>query len=83
MLLDPAEFAIGAVRDGNLRLGDNVAVFGMGAIGLVTVQVCLAAGAAGVVAIDPLANRREAARLCGATSVLDPIGADVGKSFET
>ncbi|MBN1402019.1 MAG: alcohol dehydrogenase catalytic domain-containing protein, partial [Anaerolineae bacterium] len=32
--LDPAEFALGAVRDGHVRLGDAAAVFGLGAIGL-------------------------------------------------
>jgi threonine dehydrogenase-like Zn-dependent dehydrogenase len=81
MLLDPAEFAIGAIRDGGLRLGDHVAVFGLGAIGLVAVQACLAAGAGNVIAIDPLENRRRVALLCGATAVLDPIGADVGQAL--
>jgi threonine dehydrogenase-like Zn-dependent dehydrogenase len=79
MLLDPAEYAIGAIRDGNLRLGDNVAVFGLGAIGLVAVQACVAAGANRVIAIDPMANRRQAAESCGAGSVLDPVGVDVGQ----
>ena len=30
--LDPADFAMGAVRDGHVRVGDAVAVFGSGAI---------------------------------------------------
>ena len=37
--LDPADFALGAVRDGHVRIGDAVAVFGMGAIGLMAVQL--------------------------------------------
>ena len=78
MLLDPAEFAIGAIRDGGLRLGDHVAVFGLGAIGLVAVQACLAAGAGNVIAIDPMENRRRAAALGGASAVLDPVSADAG-----
>jgi len=77
MLLDPAEFACGAIRDGNVRLGDRVAVFGLGAIGLVVVQALKAAGAEVVVAIDPVEHRRAVAAQSGATS-LDPIGTDVG-----
>jgi threonine dehydrogenase-like Zn-dependent dehydrogenase len=78
MLLDPAEFALGAVRDGNVRLGDRVAVFGLGAIGLVVVQTLKAAGAAVIVAIDPVESRREVAVRCGANYTLDPVGSDVG-----
>ena len=36
--VDPAHVAFVAIRDGNVRLGDWVAVFGMGAIGLLAVQ---------------------------------------------
>jgi threonine dehydrogenase-like Zn-dependent dehydrogenase len=78
MLLDPAEFALGAIRDGNVRLGDRVAVFGLGAIGLVTVQALRAAGATTIIAIDPLENRRTKAAKLGATNTLDPVGTDVG-----
>jgi threonine dehydrogenase-like Zn-dependent dehydrogenase len=78
MLLDPAEFALGAVRDGNVRVGDRVAVFGLGAIGLVTIQVLKAAGAAVVIGIDPVAPRRRLALQCGAAVAIDPIVADVG-----
>jgi len=76
--LDPADFALAAVRDGNVRVGDNVAVFGMGAIGLMVVQIARLAGAARVIAVDPLANRREVAEACGADLVLDPTACDAG-----
>lgn len=76
--LDPADFALGALRDGNVRLGDAVAVFGMGAIGLVVVQLAKLTGAAPVIAVDPLPIRREAAQVCGADLVLDPERCDVG-----
>jgi len=77
MLLDPGEFAIGAVRDGHIRLGDRVAVFGLGAIGLVEVQALRAAGASLIVAIDPVEKRRAVAAESGAIT-LDPRGMDVG-----
>ncbi len=78
MMLDPSEFALGAIRDGSVRAGDRIAIFGMGAIGLATIQVARAAGVEFVVAIDPLPNRRAAARACGADAVLDPSGSDIG-----
>jgi threonine dehydrogenase-like Zn-dependent dehydrogenase len=76
--LDPAEFAFGAVRDGHVRIGDAVAVFGLGAIGLMVVQLARLAGAAVVVGIDPLAERRAIAERLGADLALDPTAVDAG-----
>ncbi len=76
--LDPADFAMGAVRDGNVRVGDAVAVFGAGAIGLMTVQLAKLSGAYPVISVDPLERRRRAAVECGADMVFDPTDCDVG-----
>ncbi len=76
--LDPAACALGAVRDGPVRVGDCVAVLGMGAIGLCTVQVARHAGAALVIATDPVPERRKAAAVVGADLVLDPLSCDAG-----
>ncbi|MBM3280670.1 MAG: zinc-binding alcohol dehydrogenase [Candidatus Handelsmanbacteria bacterium] len=76
--LDPADFALGAVRDGHVRLGDAVAVFGMGAIGLIAMQLAKLAGAYPVIAVDPLHLRRQTAQSCGADLVLDPSSCDAG-----
>jgi threonine dehydrogenase-like Zn-dependent dehydrogenase len=76
--LDPADFALGAIRDGHVRIGDAVAVFGMGAIGLLVVQLAKLAGAYPVIAIEPLELRRQAAAVCGADLVLDPSQCDAG-----
>jgi len=78
LLLDPCEFALGALRDGGVRIGDRIAVFGMGAIGLCCVQLAKAAGATLVVALDPIGRRREAAQQCGADLTVDPTQGDVG-----
>lgn len=80
--LDPADFALGALRDGNVRIGDAVAVFGMGAIGLLALQLAKLAGAYPVIAVDPLANRRSAATLCGADLVIDPANQDAGLAIK-
>lgn len=76
--LDPAVYALCALRDGNVRIGDAVAVFSLGAIGLMAVQLAKLAGCHPIIAIDPLANRRDVALKTGADQVIDPIGADVG-----
>ena len=76
--LDPTDFALGAVRDGNVRIGDAVAIFGMGAIGLIAVQLAKLAGAYPVIAVDPLANRQKAAVACGADLIVDPSSQDAG-----
>ena len=79
--LDPVEFALGAVRDGHVRIGDAVAVFGMGAIGLMALQLARLAGANPVIAVDPIPLRREVARECGADPVFDPTECDAGKEI--
>jgi threonine dehydrogenase-like Zn-dependent dehydrogenase len=76
--LDPADFALGAVRDGHVRLGDAVAVFGLGAIGLMAVQLARLAGAHPVIGVDPVALRRQVARDTGADLVFDPTECDAG-----
>lgn len=76
--LDPAHFALGAVRDANIRLGEKVAVFGLGAIGLMAIQMARLSGAELVFASDPLPNRRNLAQKYGADEVFDPTNHDVG-----
>ncbi len=71
--LDPAVFAMGAVRDGNIRLGDCVAVFGLGVIGLMLVQLLKLAGVSKLIAVDPIPRRRELALQLGADWALDPL----------
>ena len=80
--IDPAHVAFVAVRDGKVRLGDRVAVFGLGAIGLLTVQAARASGAERVVAVDPLATRRERALRMGADAAFDPSAGDVALAIK-
>ena len=76
--LDPADFALSAVRDGKVRIGDAVAVSGIGAISLLVLQFCRLAGAYPIIAVDPLENRRQAALALGADLALDPNQCDAG-----
>lgn len=76
--VDPAEFALGAIRDGNVRMGDAVAVFGLGAIGQYCVQMAKRTGADPVIGIDLFELRRDVAAKHGADLVIDPTEGDVG-----
>jgi threonine dehydrogenase-like Zn-dependent dehydrogenase len=75
LCLDPLVMAL-AMRDGGIKLGDRVAIFGLGAIGLMAVQLAKIAGADWVVAVDPLPNRRALAIQFGADVALDPFAND-------
>jgi threonine dehydrogenase-like Zn-dependent dehydrogenase len=79
---DPAHVALVGVRDGNLRIGDQVAVYGLGAIGLLAAQIARAAGASLVVAVDPVPGRRELALAQGADLALDPREGDVALAIK-
>src|SRR5918997_2918828 len=80
--LDPAVMAL-AMRDASIRLGDQVAVFGLGAIGLMGVQLARIAGADRVIGVDPIEARRAVATALGADAVLDPLadGGDAGMAI--
>lgn len=80
--IDPAHVALVAVRDGRVRLGDTVAVFGLGAIGLMVVQAAAASGASRVLAADPVAPRRRRALALGATAAFDPGAGDLALAIK-
>ncbi|MBI3830097.1 MAG: zinc-binding alcohol dehydrogenase [Planctomycetes bacterium] len=64
------------VRGGKIRIGDSVAVVGLGVIGLYAVHLAKVAGAYPVIGADPVAVRRDAAKRLGADVVLDPLACD-------
>src|SRR5215210_3214161 len=78
LCFDPAQFALGGIRDGHVRLGDRVAVFGLGAIGAIAAQMAKVAGASYVAVIDPIEKRRQGAVEAGADATFDPLHEDVG-----
>jgi 2-desacetyl-2-hydroxyethyl bacteriochlorophyllide A dehydrogenase len=73
-----AGVALQAVHDAHVKLGDRVVVFGLGVVGLLTLQLVRLNGAAWVDAVDPLPARRALAQALGADRALDPGACDVG-----
>ncbi len=67
VLLPSVETALSIVHDAAPLLGDRVAVFGLGVIGLLVCELLLRCGIREPVAIDPIPERRERATTLGCT----------------
>lgn len=52
--------------------GETVAVIGCGGVGLAAINAARIAGAGRVIAVDPVAEKRELAKVLGATDAFDP-----------
>ena len=81
--LDPALYAFAAVRDVRACLGDTAVVFGLGAIGLLAVQMLRRTGCLNLIAVDPIEKRRNLALRFGADLCLDPNQSDVAIELRT
>jgi L-iditol 2-dehydrogenase len=71
-IVEPLAIAMHSMRFASIQLGETVAVFGAGAIGLLTVACLKMAGAGRIWAIEPVAHRREMATQMGADVPLAP-----------
>jgi 2-desacetyl-2-hydroxyethyl bacteriochlorophyllide A dehydrogenase len=75
-LLPTVETATNLVLDGHPRLGERVAVFGAGPVGLCTTHALAAFPLDRLVVVEPIAARRAVAREFGADRVVPPAEAD-------
>ena len=67
-----ATFPLAAIRKCKLEIGESAMVMGLGVLGMVAVQLLHIAGAAPVIAVDPVKERRDEAMKMGADYALDP-----------
>ena len=79
---DPARFALAAIHDAEIKLGDRVAIFGLGAIGMLALQMARLDGAAQVIAVDPIPERLQLARQLGADLAINPDETDAGMTIK-
>ncbi|WP_073218409.1 Zn-dependent alcohol dehydrogenase [Streptomyces sp. NBRC 110465] len=61
-----------AINTAQVETGSSVAVIGCGGVGISTIQGARVRGAAQIIAVDPVASRREAALRFGATEAVAP-----------
>jgi len=71
-LTEPLSVSVHAVRRSGVRVGDSVAVFGAGPIGLGIVDAAESAGAGQIIVSEPREARRQTARELGADQTIDP-----------
>jgi alcohol dehydrogenase len=72
VFLPNMETAVSFIMDGRPVIGEGVAVVGQGVVGLLTTSLLADLPLAALVAIDPLASRRQWALQLGATAALPP-----------
>ncbi|MDR7330846.1 S-(hydroxymethyl)mycothiol dehydrogenase [Corynebacterium guangdongense] len=71
-----------AVNTGDIQLGESVAVFGLGGVGMAAVAGAKLAGAATIIAVDIDAKKTEWAKEFGATHTIDSTGLSVEQVAE-
>ncbi|MBN1562725.1 MAG: zinc-binding alcohol dehydrogenase [Anaerolineae bacterium] len=78
-----AGVALQTVHDARIKTGDRVVIFGMGAIGLLAVQLARINGATWIDVVDPISLRRDLAVTYGADRALDPAACDVSYEIKS
>lgn len=76
-------FPMAAIRKCGLEIGESAIVMGMGVLGIVAIKLLRAAGAAPIIAVDPVPEKREYALTLGADYALDPFAPDFAKTVKT
>ena len=80
-MTEPLATGVTAVHPAGIRIGDSVAVIGLGHIGLMVLGAAIAAGAVPLIAVDKNKDRLAIAGKMGANVLLNPDETDViGKS---
>ena len=73
--------ALNGVHDAQIRIGDTIAVFGLGVPGQIVAQAARRSGAR-VIAVDPDHGRRETALALGAHDAIDPAEGGVAETIK-
>lgn len=81
--VEPTACCIRALRKMGMKAGNSVAIFGLGPVGLMHLQLTKMYGAAPIIAIDLLENRRELAASLGADTTLNPTTDDIPKAVSS
>jgi 2-desacetyl-2-hydroxyethyl bacteriochlorophyllide A dehydrogenase len=76
------ETAFNVLLDAHPRLGETLAVFGQGVVGLLVTSLAHRTGVGRIIAVDPLPGRRAVALRFGADLALDPAEADPARLRE-
>ena len=75
-------FPLAAIRKCRLEVGESAIVMGLGILGMFAVKLLRAAGAVPIIAVDPVAHKREEALASGADYALDPFDPNFAKTVK-
>lgn len=76
-IAEPCASAMQGIDLADIKIGDNVAISGVGGIGAILLNMILLKGATRVTAIDPVPDKRDRALAMGADYVIDPTSEDI------
>ncbi len=76
-MAEPLACCINGADRSEIKVGDNVVVYGGGAIGLLLMQLAKLKGASNVVLVEPVEEKRKMAEKMGASLTIDPVHQDV------
>ena len=76
-------FPLAAIRKCRLEIGESAIIMGMGVLGLVSIPLLRLAGAAPIIAVDPIPEKREKALMIGADYALDPFAFDFASTVKS
>ncbi|MBO5412449.1 MAG: zinc-dependent alcohol dehydrogenase family protein [Clostridia bacterium] len=78
-LTEPLSCCLHGIELLDMKMGDVVVIIGMGAIGLMMLQLCAKASAGKIIVVEPIEEKRETALKMGATLFVNPQTEDVSK----
>jgi L-iditol 2-dehydrogenase len=82
-MIEPLAVVVHSMKFVALQAGETAVVFGAGPIGLFTIALLRLSGAARIWAVEPVAHRRELAKLLGADAAMDPAAVDAARQIST
>ena len=77
-----ATFPLAAIRKCQLEIGESAVVMGLGILGIFAIELLKIAGAAPIIAVDPIAEKREKALAIGADYAFDPYDPDFAEKVK-
>ncbi|MCL4554159.1 MAG: alcohol dehydrogenase catalytic domain-containing protein [Actinobacteria bacterium] len=80
-MIEPLAVVVHSMKFVGLQTGETAVVFGAGPIGLFTIALLRLSGAARIWAVEPIAHRRELAKLLGADEAIDPVAVDAAREI--
>ncbi len=79
--IEPTAVAVQAIKEGALKFGQTVAIFGAGPIGVLIAAAAKAAGATKIIVVDLSVTRLQKAVELGATNTINPVETDALKKI--